>query len=225
MNDKNAVGKRRLPVLTFWAICLFGLVLLVSAGIEMQTTSADPGSPEADNSSEVVDSEVEDFTISNGAAYWTYCAGDLGNFSTYLMSQQLNDPSTKSTLLKIDANNCVIYRELSSDPVFLYYKNETNHRIERRSFLNINSVTVLYNYSETNEPTGLALADDYIYWSAKDKTIQRISIFGGNAQKVADTNGLPSDISIDDEYIWYGTTEGVSWITRDCSLPCSGLQV
>ena len=222
MDTDNTAKPKRLAVQSLWTTLIISLLFLASAIIGIRTTSADPDSPEVDNSSLVVNSSVQDFTIANGSVYWTYCAGDLGNYSTFLMTQQLNDLTTKSTLLELPSSNCIFYRELLSDPVFLYYKNESNNRIEKRSFLTINSAVTLFNYSAANEPTGLALADGYIYWSATDKTIRRVSIYGGAAQKVADTNGVPADISIDDENIWYGTPAGVYWIKRSCTLPCSG---
>ena len=222
MNDPYLSQYRYAIPRRILSIGLLVFILLILAGFQSQTQNIAVNGPEAsDNSTLVVDWPVEDYTIMNGTVYWTYLAGDIGNYSRFLMSQQINDPSTLAPIVEVQGTNPIYYTELVADPAQIYYKNSTNKRIESRNFLNINSYNTLFSYADSNEPTGLALADGFVYWSSKDKTIRRIPIGGGITEKVADTNGTPKDISIDDENIWFGTETGVYWVKRNCSLPCS----
>jgi hypothetical protein len=196
---------------------LFLLILLFSNSAKARTEAVGFSSI-MDTPELIVNNQVEDFVLLNGHIFWTYCTGDLFNYTTYIKTQPINDPSCIQSLATLNGTKCVGISEMQADPVFRFYKNNSLGVIEKRAYQNFNSPSTLYNYSKVAVPNALALADDFIYWAKRDNAIKRISIYGGSVTTVATTDNEPVYISIDGANIWYGTSTGVYRMPRNSIL-------
>ena len=205
----------------FAILCL----LLIAAPSVAGAGDQPPPDPEAPALAEIVvaDTKVTDFYLLNGTVFYARCEGDVGSFTSVLKKQQVDTPASNQQLLTL--SDCYRFRLLQADPTAVYYNNEPARTVERRLLHDIGTVTVLASYSPGTAPTAMALADGFVYWTTVDDALRRVSIYGGAVEDVIPaTPGEPNAISIDDFYIWFGTTSGVFRIDRDCAVPCTPYQ-
>ncbi|MEA3337551.1 MAG: IPT/TIG domain-containing protein [Chloroflexota bacterium] len=166
----------------------------------------------------VADDDVTDFFLLNGTIFYARCYGDVGSFTSEL-KRQLADGTVESLWTQSD---CYRFRQLQADPTAVYYNDEPAQKIRRRMVQSPSVVFDLASYVSGTAPTAMALADGYVYWTTVDDAVRRVSIYGGTVQDVMyPTTGEPTSISVDDYFIWFGTTSGVYRIDRGCSVPCT----
>ena len=170
---------------------------------------------------------VEEWSVGNGLAYWSYSCFADEFVSTAGLDRKPTAGGTPRTIERIDDfARCITYLNQLSAANGLYYYDNSQSRIARMPLsepYTAQTVKALVGNQQPASGKGLVEANGYLYWIGFQQIARTLKNGSGPVETVATiSSGLISDFMVIGNTVYWTDEGGIHTISINCAtLPCT----
>jgi len=172
-------------------------------------------------------SYVEEWTVGNGLAYWSYSCYADEFVTTAGLDRKPTAGGTARVIERIDDGaRCITYLNQLSSSNGLYYYDNSQSRIARMPLgepYTAQTVKALTGNQNPAAGKGLVEANGYLYWIGFQQILRTLKNGSGPIETVVTINsGLISDLMLVGNTLYWTDDSGIKSIAINCAtLPCT----